>query len=462
MRLLRPRVVGLAACWAVMLAFVAAPAGGQTDADWSAYLGGPLHTSEAGDGTVTVASAASLTHAWTFHPQPLAAPRPTSALFASPVVVGGVVYEGANSGIFYALDLTTGNTLWSTDLGYQAHHTCTARGIASTATVADDPVSGTQTVYVASGDGYLYALDAATGSVVWKSLVMSVSTTQNAAYNWSSPTVAGGHIYIGMASNCDVPLIRGGVREYDQASGALLHTHWTMSRGSIGASVWSSAAVTSTDVYVTTGNPLSTTSPQGQSYSIVDLAPGLRLRGIYTVPQTQLPGDSDFGASPVPFNVAGTPMVGACNKNGSFYAVNATTMTLAWQIKVDTHRSACLAAAIWDGTHLFIAGNATTINGHAYNGSLREVNPATGATIWQTGLSGGVVGTPSVSASGVIAVATLDPTNTTNGTYLIDASDGSIIRELMAPNNANEFAQPVFADGYLLTATEGAGLVAYH
>ena len=42
------------------------------------------------------------------------------------------------------------------------------QGIISTATVADDPVTGTPTVYVNSPDGNLYALNAATGAVVWQ------------------------------------------------------------------------------------------------------------------------------------------------------------------------------------------------------------------------------------------------------------------------------------------------------
>ena len=38
----------------------------------------------------------------------------------------------------------------------------------------------------------------------------------DASYNWSSPTVVAGHIYMGLASRCDDPLIQGGVVELDQ------------------------------------------------------------------------------------------------------------------------------------------------------------------------------------------------------------------------------------------------------
>jgi outer membrane protein assembly factor BamB len=48
--------------------------------------------------------------------------------------------------MFYALDLATGTVDWSQNLGFQPKLTCSAIGIVSTATVAPDPVSGTETV----------------------------------------------------------------------------------------------------------------------------------------------------------------------------------------------------------------------------------------------------------------------------------------------------------------------------
>jgi outer membrane protein assembly factor BamB len=74
---------------------------------------------------------------------------------------------------------------------------------------------------VAGGDGYLYALDAATGAVDWKSVIAIPSTTVNDYYDWSSPTVVNGNIYVGVASNCDSPLVAAGLKEYSQATGAL-------------------------------------------------------------------------------------------------------------------------------------------------------------------------------------------------------------------------------------------------
>src|SRR5205085_4506571 len=92
--------------------------------------------------------------------------------------------------------------------------------------------------------------DAADGSIVWRSFIVSVGTTVNAGYDWSSPTVVGGHVYVGIASQCDKPLVRGGLREFAQSSGALLHTYWTVPAGSLGGGIWTSAASDGSSVWV--------------------------------------------------------------------------------------------------------------------------------------------------------------------------------------------------------------------
>src|SRR5436190_8313924 len=111
--------------------------------------------------------------------------QPAGGFVASPVVYGGRVYIGSNTGVFYALDEATGSIVWSRLLGFVKSTTCGARGIASTATVAVDPSTTKPTVYVSSGDGYLFALDAATGSVVWRSVIALPSPTQNDYFDWS-------------------------------------------------------------------------------------------------------------------------------------------------------------------------------------------------------------------------------------------------------------------------------------
>ena len=80
---------------------------------------------------------------------------------------------------------------------------------------------------MAGADGFLYALKAATGAVCGGAWWRGPSATVNDYFNWSSPTVVNGHVYVGVSSQCDKPLVVGGLKEYDQATGALLSFYQT-------------------------------------------------------------------------------------------------------------------------------------------------------------------------------------------------------------------------------------------
>jgi outer membrane protein assembly factor BamB len=205
-------------------------------------------------------------------------------------------------------------------------------GIVDTATVAADPAGHGQTVYVGGANGYLYALSATDLSLKWKSVIAIPSAKISDYFEWSSPTVANGKVYIGASSHCDNPLIRGGVIGYRQASGKKFAEFYTVPRGSVGGSVWSSLAVASGgDVYATTGNGPNAKPQLRYSESIVKLAPDtLKPLASFKVPKSQVKFDADFGASPTIFG----RYVGACNKNGIFYAVRRSTMRLAWELAI--------------------------------------------------------------------------------------------------------------------------------
>ncbi|MGD0683753.1 MAG: PQQ-binding-like beta-propeller repeat protein [Streptosporangiaceae bacterium] len=452
----------------------ASPAAGPT-LDWSQYLHGPQHSSVSLATAFTPSNAASATEAWHWQP-PAVTGDPAPVLDASPTVVAGRVYIGAQSGGFYALNEATGAVTWSRQLDTEPKATCPARGISSTAAVLPDPVTGVSTVYV-SGARYLYALNASTGAVAWKTEIGPASTPgPDAYYNWSSPMVAGGHVYVGLSSSCDDPLIRGGVVELDQHTGQVLHTWYTVPAGSIGGSVWSSVAGSSdgSDLWVSTGNECDPTVDScppgnqiGNSLSIVHLSSSLGLLQAWQAPGTAGHGhDWDFGSSPTLFGSGGTPPdVGACNKDGKYYALAANPLgsSALWIRAIGAPAgslSSCLASAVWDGQTgaLYVGGDGTTIGPTRYGGSVRRVNPANGAYIWQTGLPCAIMGTPTLDSAGVLAAGTYSCAGaTTPGAYLINASTGAILKTLPV-GSGRVFGQPVFAQGTLFVATEGNGL----
>ena len=442
--------------------------------DWPQYLRGPQHSSVSPATAFTPSNAASASQAWHWQP-PVVSGEAGPVLDASPTVVAGRVYIGAESGGFYALNELTGMVAWSRQLDTRPKVACRPLGITATAAVLPDPVTGTTTVYV-SGARDLYALNAATGAEVWKTEIGPPSVSNpDAYYNWSSPTVVGGHVYVGLASGCDNPLIRGGVVELDQHTGRVLHTWHTVPAGSVGGSVWSSVAASSSgDVWVLTGNecdPTINTCPVGNkighSLSIVHLSSSLKVLQAWRAPGTAGHGhDWDFGSSPTLFGGIGTPPdVGACNKNGLYYALVASPLGSSplWTDTIAAPAGtigSCFASAIWDGPAgaLYIGGGATTIGATSYGGSIRQVNPATGAYLWQAGLPCTVVGTPTLDNAGVLAVGTyrcIAPN--TAGAYLINASTGAILTTLPV-GSTRVFSQPVFAQHALLVATETDGL----
>jgi polyvinyl alcohol dehydrogenase (cytochrome) len=382
-------------------------------------------------------------------------------------VYDGVIYIGARSGRFYAIDEATGKVIWSRLIGYVTHKTCGAEGFTSTATVAPDPTTGEPTVYVYGPDGYLYAMDAETGHGVHPRQPVGIpSTSVNDYYAWGSPLVAGGNIYISISSQCDTPLVRGGLDSFDQATNKLQGTFWTTPPGTRGASIWSSPASDGNSVYVTTGNGFK----KSLGFSIIKLSPTLDEQDIWTVPVADRIADSDFGGSPTIWTAriggAPTTMVGACNKNGTYYALNASKLAAGpvWSDAIGNPEEQgpgqCDAAAVFDGRRLYLASNGTTINGTAYQGSVRKVDPATGAFIWQTGLSAPIMGTPTMDAAGVIAAGSFGSTTSQNGVFLIDACSGKLLHTIDYAQ-ASVFAQPVFADNYLLVASTAKGLKAY-
>jgi outer membrane protein assembly factor BamB len=289
----------------------------------------------------------------------------------------------------------------------------------------------------------------------------------NDFYSWGSPLVANRKVYIGSSADCGNPHVAAGVFAYNQSSGNQIASWSSLPLGDVGASIWSSVGLaTNGSILVTTGSSCDSCGPPLPLYdeSIVRLDPTtLKLRDAWQLPAAQQSFDSDFGGSPTTFTATiggvATPMVGACNKNGNYYALNQDDLAAGpvWQdVITEPYRydpgkaEECDAAAIWNGTDLIEGGGApTTIGGINYTGSVQALNPATGAPIWQTGLPGTVVGSPTEDGAGVVAAQTFYSKGKELGVYLLNASTGAIISFIPTPNSSL-FGQAVFAGEDLL------------
>lgn len=477
----RTAAAGAALAMAATLTALAPAASAGSFVNWPSYLNGSTHHSYTAQATaITSSNAASLTEAWHFMPGAPPVKSLGYALNASPTVYDGMIYIGGNNGTFYAIDETTGAVVWQQAIGY-VHVTtgsCKSRGITSTATVALAPATSTPTVYVSSGSGYLYAMNAATGAVTWRSVIhLPVGHSAN-YYDWSSPTVVNKKIYIGVAGSC-TDHVRGAMEAFSQATGKKLATYYTVPSGQVGGSIWSTAAVAPNgNVFVGTGNVIPPTPRnEGTSESIVELSgTNLSQLGVWQLPLADQPSDDDdFGASVSLFNAVlpgttePTAMVGACNKNGVYYALEQNDLAAGpvWQQRIaavntgdNGMSAACLSSTVVKGNALYVAGTATTIGGTSYPGSIVKLNAATGAVMWATGLPSQVLSTPSLDGAGLLAVGTYSDGPDPEADYLLNASTGAIVATV-SNGDSSQFAQPVFADQYLFIATAAAGLYAY-
>jgi hypothetical protein len=89
------------------------------------------------------------------------------------------------------------------------------------------------------------------------------------------------------------------------------------------------------------------------------------------------------------------------------------------------------------------------------------VDAGSGKVVWSTGLPEEVLGTAALDGAGVLSVATIGSgSKATNADYLISSTTGAILATV-SNGDSPQFAQPVFADGYLFIATESSGLFAY-
>ena len=383
-----------------------------TSSGWTTYMQGNDRTGFTSDSGFNPATAPNLHLAWQASDT-----APNNGVFPQPVVSNGLVYWGSNDGFERATD-TSGNLVWQANLGRTSPPACTdpsSFGISSTPTITTDvPVGGaTSVLYVGGGDSKVYALNAATGAVLWSYDVGGNPDT----FLWDSPLVYGNSVYIGVSSFGDCPLTQGQVLQLNRVTGALQNTFNVVPNGCTGGGVWSSPTLDAAagTIYFTTGTPSPDCPSTPGGPSMVELrASDLSPVGSWTIPVAQQTPDADFGATPTLFNgvIAGqsVPLVGAIDKNGIFYAFkrDAVSSGPVWQTRIatgggnPTTGNGPIAPAAFDGTAVYVGGDNTS----GCSGTVNALNPSTGASIWRHCFTGGgfVEGAVTVTSGGAVAV----------------------------------------------------------
>ena len=142
-------------------------------ASWPQFRNGPLHR---GDNTtenvLSPSTVPGIDLDWSY--------TTGGPVDSSPAVAGGTVYIGSGDGNVYALNAATGALDWSYTTG---------------GPVDSSPAVASGTVYVVSEDGNVYALSAAAGALDWSYATGGPGD--------SSPAVADGLVYIGTSEHVD-------------------------------------------------------------------------------------------------------------------------------------------------------------------------------------------------------------------------------------------------------------------
>ena len=374
--------------------------------DWTAYMADSAHSgNNSAETTLTTSNFPNLQVKWTA--------TGANGISTQPVEANNTVYWGSWDGKLHATNVSganKGSDQWAVSLGQTNVAGCNPQ----VAGVANTPIIGTanSTAAIFVGDGgnqgggdgnvYYYAINAATGAVIWKTNLGAIATGY---FAWSSGALYNGSIYVGLASYGDCPLVRGGIVKLDAATGAIQSEFFTEPSGCTGDSIWGAPTIdpATGTIYAVTGNPGSCANDTYGESMIAFRSTDLSVISSWSVPQSQRGGDSDFGTTPVLFNatVNGTPLnlVGAVNKNGFFYTFNRANISggTVWQEQVATGGDcpqcgdADITPDVFVGSTLYIGTGNVTLNGTACKGSVSAVNPANGAYLWRHCLMSGPV-----------------------------------------------------------------------
>jgi polyvinyl alcohol dehydrogenase (cytochrome) len=343
--------------------------------DWPTYQHDPERSGASGDTVLSRTNVNSLGLLWTFHTG--------GPIVASASIVGTTVYVGSWDGYEYALDARTGALKWETNLGVGQGTTgdCGPMGISSAAAVEGN------TLYVGGGKPYWYALRASTGQILWR-VKTGDELSNGRYYNWASPLIYKGNAYIGIASHCDEPLVPGALWEVNLKTHRVVRRLAIVPRTELGGAVWTSPAVdpATNTIYVSTGNEgRKPATVQPYARAVMAVSASLKVQGVWQLPASQvLTDDSDWSGTPTLFTTAnGKRLVAAVNKNGYVYAFNRAHVGRGpvWRTQIAGPDLNVSSTAFGNGM-LYAAGSKGTWQGKAYNGSVRALDPATGAVTW--------------------------------------------------------------------------------
>ena len=451
----------------------AAPLAEAATTDWLTYHHDGLRTADA----VLPGALTSLTTAWQWNvPQPLQ----DQNLYAEPLIADGLVIVTSESNWVYAISATTGQLVWSTNLG---HPEIPAAGVCGNVQTASQPSIGiTSTpvidqqrgeLYVVAaigtGTGYhdpvrqLFGLNLLTGATELNRNVEPLGASDTYQLQRTALAEDRGNILIGFGGNSgDCGTYHGWLESVSASSTTAPIARFEVDSGpgqNQGA-IWMGGAAPTVDgagnVFVATGNgsSCSPTSPYDNSDSVLELSASMKVVGRFAPPSFRSDNchDRDLGS--------GAPQLlssGALLQIGKTHHGYLLRPPLLGGVGARPNSFAVCPGGQANGGDAVISQSATkAILAIPCSGGLQ------GATVSAAGatLSGAVTWTASVATGPPILAAgslvgiepglgggSLDVINPSNGHVRLSRSIGPV---------TNHFDTPAAGEGLLVVATAGS------
>ncbi|MBR7829916.1 PQQ-binding-like beta-propeller repeat protein [Actinospica sp. MGRD01-02] len=293
--------------------------------EWITYNGGNgrqgVVTTSPATAAAATSSAAKPAIAWRA--------RLDGAVYGQPLLVGGRILAATENDSVYALDAASGRVLWRTHVGTPQALSALPCGdidpLGITSTMAYDPATGSLFALAETDGGHhtLYAFDPATGAVRWQHGVEPPSGTPKDNQQRAALTVAFGRVYVpfgGLAGDCGDYI--GSVVGTPADGQGTAQVHYSVPTTREGG-IWGPGGLLNVGgtLYAAAGNGASMTTFDG-SDSVIALSPDLT-RTDYFAPSTWAQdnaNDQDLG-SLSPVSVSGRIL--ALGKHGTAYLLAA-------------------------------------------------------------------------------------------------------------------------------------------
>jgi polyvinyl alcohol dehydrogenase (cytochrome) len=468
---------------AIMLAVLAAGSLSAQNVSWPMFGQNPANNASTSGATISASNASTLKPKWIF--------TTGGDVSARAAVVNGIVYFPDWGGNLWALNATTGKELWSRKLPEY--------GLPSGTVSRTSPAVVGGKVYIGTQKGgWLLAINAETGDLVWKSQPVPAS---NYPQITAAPTVVGDVVYVGLtteeeslAENTAYPCCttRGGVVAVNANNGTRLWLAYTVPEGYSGAGVWGSSPVVDlarNTVFVATGNnyadPTDKTylacvdaghsdaacqSPEDHADSILalDAKTGAVKWGTRLMQWPETTGtddfnvsckhspdkncpkpvgpDYDFGSGPNEIsyktsNSSGT-IIGAGQKSGIYHALDPDTGVELWHTEVGPGSAG--GGIMWgsasDGERIYVAISNSSHAHYAAGsaGSWAALDPATGKILWQKPDPNGAPDMgPLAVANGIVYAPSMAGSATAPNMFVLNASNGEKLWSFPAGSSVN-------------------------